>query len=119
MSTDGNPGNWEREERLVRAITRHSSLLWVFAILTFGVGDVVTTAAGLSLGAVESHPLSEIVLTAAGIPGMIAWKALTLAAFVGFAAAVPRQWRVGVPIGVVLWGAVVTTWNLLVVVHVL
>lgn len=119
MSTDGYPGNWEYEERIVQAIARHSSLLWVFAILIFGVGDVVTTAAGLSLGAVESHPLSKLILGVAGVPGMIAWKAITLAAFVGFAALVPREWRVGVPIGVVLWGAVITTWNLLVVAHVL
>ena len=119
MNPESYPRNWEYEERVVRAITRHSSLLWVFAILTFGVGDVVTTVVGLSLGAVESHPLGDLVLGLAGVPGMIAWKAGTFVLFAGFAALTPRQWRVGIPIGVVLWGTVVTTWNLVIVAHVL
>ena len=119
MTGNGYVGDDSHGHRLLRGITRRSSLLWVLAVLTFGVGDVVTTVAGLGLGAVESSPSGELVLRVAGVPGMIAWKAGALVLFAAIAAGAPREWRVGVPLGVVLSGTAVTTWNLLVVAAVL
>lgn len=115
MTGNGYVGDDGHRYRLLRAITRRSSLLWALAVLTFGVGDVVTTVAGLGLGAVESSLLGERVLRVAGVPGMVAWKAGALVLFAAIAARVPREWQVGVPLGVVLSGTAVTAWNLLVV----
>ena len=118
MTREGYVGE-DGRPRLVAAITRRSALLWVLAVLTFGVGDVVTTVAGLGLGAVESSPFGGLVLRVAGVPGMIAWKVGALVLFAAIAAGVPREWQVGVPLGIALSGTAVTTWNLLVVAAVL
>lgn len=115
----GNPHLGDDGHRHLKSIAQRSSLLWVLAVLTFGVGDVVTTVAGLSLGAVESSPFGELVLRVAGVPGMIVLKAGAFLLFAAIAASAPREWQVGVPLGIVLSGTAVTIWNLLVVAAVL
>lgn len=86
--------------------------LWGYAVATYGFGDVVTTAYGMELDAVnEAHPVSDEILGAAGVEGMVATKALVL--FVAYAAykAAPAEHRVGIPIGLALLGTAVVANN--------
>jgi hypothetical protein len=53
------------------------ALLWPVAFLTFVVGDAVTTAVGLRVGAVESSPLAA-ALGRLGPVGLVGVKATVL-----------------------------------------
>lgn len=93
----------------------HSTLV-VAAILLYGIGDVVTTAAGLAIpGVVEANPTVRPLLVAYGVPGLIAFKAAVMGCFFAVASRLPARHRVAVPLGLTLVGAAVTAWNLLVI----
>jgi hypothetical protein len=53
------------------------ALLWLIAFLTLVVGDAVTTAVGLRVGAVESNPLAAVP-GRLGPVGMVGVKAAVL-----------------------------------------
>lgn len=90
--------------------------LWQSAFATWVVGDVVTTAVGLSMsGVVESNPTGREVLSTAGYGGMLAWKLATTGAFVGLQSMIPEEWEKGVPIGLALLGTGVTLNNISVI----
>lgn len=90
--------------------------LVVAAVLLYGVGDVATTAVGLAVpGIVEANPTARPVLVAHGVPGLIAFKAVVMGCFFAVASALPARHRVAVPLGLVLVGAAVTAWNLLII----
>ena len=56
------------------ALDPHTAM-WVAAVVTFGVGDVITTHHGIQMGSVEEgHPLSKAVLDQGGTAGMVAVK---------------------------------------------
>jgi len=89
--------------------------LWTLAVAFFIIGDLLTTSVGLSLGQVtEAGPIVEPIVYRYGLPGMVALKL----AVVGFAylawRLVPDPERVGIPIGLLFVGALVTVWNALV-----
>lgn len=89
---------------------------WVWGVLTFGVGDLVTTGVAIAkYGAVESNPLPAMVLDAWGSSGFVALVALKLVAF-GVCYAVyrsgPPLYRTGVPLGLAVLGTVIVAWNL-------
>lgn len=84
---------------------------WALALLAFVVGDTLTTAVGLSMGLPEAHPAMARVIGAAGLAGVVGVKLAVVAGGAALAAAVPRDWRVGVPVGLALVGVVVTAWN--------
>lgn len=90
--------------------------LWLVAILTFGIGDVVTTSVGLRhQGVHELHPISERILGVAGPAGMVATKLLLfILAYAAYRAS-PRDVRIGIPIGLVLLGSLVVVNNLRVI----
>lgn len=95
----------------VSAIPRHPVGLWVLAIVIFGIGDVVSTTVGLSLGAVELHPVVGSVLSGPALGWLIALKALTLGiCYVLWRLSRP-PYRIGVPIGLTVMGIVVVAWN--------
>lgn len=54
-------------------------LLWGALILTWGVGDLLTTALGLHVGLPEQHPLMIPVIEHAGILGLAVLKVVALA----------------------------------------
>lgn len=85
--------------------------LWYAAVSTFGVGDAATTAAGISVGAVEAHPASEAVLGAAGVVGMVAVKVAVICLLYAAYRAAPEDINVGVPLGLVLIGSTIVGWN--------
>jgi len=90
--------------------------LWVGALLLFGIGDVATTQAGLQLSDVEErHPLSEAVLGMGGSEGMVAVKAGVFAVAWAAYNRSPEEYRMGIPLGLVLLGAFIVANNLLVI----
>jgi hypothetical protein len=90
--------------------------LWVVAVVLYGAGDTVTTLVGLqSDGATEGGPVALYALGQGGIPGFVLLK-------VGFIGACFLVWwvvqtpgRVAIPLALVVVGAVVTGWNLVVI----
>jgi hypothetical protein len=89
--------------------------LWVVAVVLFGVGDLVTTLAGLGLGLAEANALPRHFLRNHGFAGMVALKLLSLGCCRILWRVLPRPHRIGVPLGLALLGAWVSAWNLLVV----
>lgn len=91
------------------------SLLWLIAIVFFGIGDTVTTGIGLSMDAVhEAGPLTSVFLAQYGLVSMVAVKIAVLGSFYILWRLTPRHYRVGVPLGLAILGVVVVWWNLLV-----
>ncbi|MFC6720885.1 hypothetical protein ACFQGT_00365 [Natrialbaceae archaeon GCM10025810] len=86
---------------------------WTLAILTFGIGDLATTLYFLSSGQlVESHPIAASILESTGLWILVPWKAAAIAVFYALYRLAPRQYRIGVPVGLTLIGTMITTWNL-------
>lgn len=98
---------------------RHHVELWLFAFLAFVVGDSVTTAVGLTGGAVERNAVGAWVLSTAGRPGMVALKAGIVIALYGlyyaFDATTPYDVDDEAALFVAGVGVVVTAWNLYVI----
>lgn len=77
------------------------------AILTFGVGDVVTTLYALNQpGVVESNPSTAAILATFGIAGMIATKAIVFGVGAFLYPRTPHPFAIPLSIGV-LGGAIV------------
>lgn len=101
---------------LVATAIDNQPLLWVFAVVLYGIGDTITTLVGLhSDGATEGGPVALYVLGQGGIPGFLLLKT-------GFIGVCFLVWwlvrtpgRVAIPLALVVVGAVVTCWNLVVV----
>jgi len=89
--------------------------LWVLAILLYGVGDTTTTVAGVRSDTVrEIGAVASLALEHGGLGGLLVLK-------VGFCVACVVTWyrletpgRVAIPLALVVTGAGVTGWNLLV-----
>lgn len=90
--------------------------LWLAALATFGVGDLLTTGVGLTHPRiVEAGPVPELVLRQHGFAGLIALKALVFGALFVLWTRLPGPHRVGVPLAIALVGVVVVVWNGLVI----
>lgn len=86
--------------------------LWAFAVLSFGLGDAVTTALGVGAeGLVETGPVATPLLQQFGLVSMVVLKLAVFGA--GYLAwrGLPRPHRVGIPLGLAVVGVVVTAWN--------
>ncbi|ELY68849.1 hypothetical protein [Natrinema versiforme] len=100
------------ERRFVTAV-HWPTVCWALAILTYGIGDAATTVYLVATTPlVEGNPLVAAVIGCLGVWAVVPLKVVALVAFYGLSRVVPPDWRVGVPIGLVLVGGVVTTWNL-------
>lgn len=98
---------------------RSHTELWLVAFLAFVVGDSVTTAVGLSVGAVEGNPVAATVLDAAGLPGMVLLKGAIVLALYGLYLGYDRATATDVTAEAAVLlaglGLVVTTWNVAVI----
>lgn len=98
--------------------TRFSSLstdqlLWGLAIITFGIGDVVTTAVFITAEMNhEGNPLVASALYTYGLWILMPWKIAVFGIFAAIYRLVPSQISVGVPIGLTLVGTALTVWNI-------
>jgi len=102
------------------------STLWAAAVLLWAVADIVISVHGILTGVPELHPLYPIVmglfdpLSQLGAVwhlsvALIAWKGVAVVLLYGLYRIVPRPHRVGVPIGLALWGGGILLWNLVVI----
>lgn len=101
---------------LVATAIDNQPLLWVFAVVLYGIGDTITTLVGLhSDGATEGGPVALYVLGQGGIPGFLLLKTgfISVCFLVWWLVRTPG--RVAIPLALVVVGAVVTCWNLVVV----
>lgn len=86
--------------------------LWILAVVFFGLGDVVTTAVGLSVGhLVEVGPIAAPVIERYGITALVGLKLVAFAVCVAVWRWAPRPSSVGVPLGLATFGILVTGWN--------
>ncbi len=101
---------------MVTSIWRHERLVWLVALVTYGIGDTITTLLGLRVDAVsEAGPVMGPVIEAYGPVGLVFAK---LAMFVAFGAVwrlVRPPGRVAVPLALAIVGVVVTGWNAVVI----
>jgi len=96
----------------IEALSTHSRL-WAIAIATFGVGDLLTTVAFLTAELNhEGNPLAVAAIDHFGLWVLIPWKFAVFAAFVGLYRLAPESTRVGVPLGLALFGSLLTGWNI-------
>ena len=89
---------------------------WVFVLLFFVLGDVVTTSVGLSMtGIAERNVVLRPVVESFGVAGMLLVKGSVVGAGYLVARVLPRHQSVAVPVGFLLVGVTVTGWNLMVI----
>jgi len=101
----------------VAALDERARALWGAALLLFGGADLVTTAVGYPLaGVVEAGPLAAPLVRRHGVAALVALKVATLGTGHLIWRAVPRPQAVGVPLALVVVGALVAAWNAVVVV---
>lgn len=105
------------ESRTVDALRHRQRVLWVLAVCFYGVGDGVTTVAGLrATHAAEVGPLALHALSIGAVPGIALLKTGLLGvAFLAWTA-VESPGRVAIPLSLAVVGVAVTCWNLLVLV---
>lgn len=96
----------------VERLGEHALLVWVVALVFFGVGDLATTAVGLSTGtAKEVSPVVRFLAGRYGVASLVLLKAYAFLACGLLWRVVPGPYDVGVPIGVTVVGVAVTAWN--------
>ncbi|MFW6435745.1 MAG: hypothetical protein ACOCY1_05120 [Halovenus sp.] len=112
MATSADTGDLLPETPTVN----REQLLWVTAVLCFGIGDLVTTSIGIQASHVtETGTLQKPLLQQFGpvsVPG------LKLVVFAGFFACwrlLPRPHSLCVPLALTTVGALVTVWNVIVI----
>lgn len=99
---------------------KHHTGLWFFAFLAFVVGDSLTTAFGLSRGAIEANPFGTTILELGGRPGMVIAKAGIFFALYGLYYAFDRSTSYDFDDEAALFiaglGLLVTGWNIYVII---
>ena len=99
-------------EATVALIEATSLELWVVTVLFFVVGDLFTTAVGLLQGGVaEVGPLVAPLISQHGLAIMLPMKLLAVVACLVLWRATPKPYAVGVPLGLAVFGVLVTGWN--------
>lgn len=87
-------------------------LLWVAAIVLYGVGDAITTGIGLSAtGATEIGPVVAPLVDRHGPATLVGVKAAIFALFYVAWRALWTPARVAVPLALTVVGGAVTAWN--------
>ncbi|APX98743.1 hypothetical protein BB347_18735 (plasmid) [Natronorubrum daqingense] len=87
--------------------------MWIFAVALFGTGDLATTIVFIEIGAgVEGNPIVAPVVESVGTWILVPWKFAAIGVFYLGYRVVPKQIRIGIPIGLTLVGAALTGWNL-------
>lgn len=101
-----------------RELADREGALWLAAVALYGVGDTATTVVGLTSGrGAEAGPIAAGLIEAHGFPGLFVLKVVTFGAFYLLWRLVRTPGRVAIPLALLVVGAFVTTWNLLVLVR--
>jgi hypothetical protein len=117
VDTAPRTGGAEGGERdHIEVLSGRTRLLWALAVGLYGVGDLLTTVVGVSSGrAVEAGPVAAGLVDMYGLGAVFPLKLGSLLAFYVLWRLVPDPHAAGVPLGLVLTGALLTSWNALVV----
>jgi hypothetical protein len=86
--------------------------LWLLALLFFGIGDLLTTAVGLSIGtSTEANPVVAMLVERYGIVVLLPLKVAFLGGFYIAWEQLPLPYPSVVPATLAVLGIVVTVWN--------
>lgn len=98
------------------AVAERQHLLWILAVLLYGIGDTVTTLWGLSTGGVaEAGPVVAPFVESHGRWALAAVKLVVFAGFYLVWRLLRSPGRAAVPAALALVGGVVSAWNLVVI----
>lgn len=101
---------------MVTSIWRHERIVWVVALVAYGIGDTITTLLGLRVDAVsEAGPVMGPVIETYGTVGLVVAKLALLGAFGAVWRIARPPSRVAVPLALAIVGVVVTGWNAVVI----
>jgi hypothetical protein len=104
------------DDRAVPVIGGNHRILWVAAVLLYGVGDTATTFWGLSIGGVaEAGAVAGPLIGAHGPFALVGIKLIVFLAFSLVWQLLRTPGRVAVPFALAVVGGVVTAWNLVVI----
>ena len=96
----------------INLLDEYAIELWAVALVFFVVGDVVTTGIGYRMeGVVEASPLPAMLLAQFGLIALLGLKLLVVGICYLLWVSVPREYAVGIPLGMALLGVVSTGWN--------
>lgn len=96
---------------LIVRLREQEVLLWVLAILFYGVADLVTTVLGLHTGQlIEIGPIAAMVVPY-GLGPLTLLKVLTIGVMIGAWRVIPEPHNLGVPLALIGVGVAVTIWN--------
>ena len=89
-----------------------TTTLWVLAVASYGLGDVLTTVIGLSTGhLVEASPFVIPMIERHGFAALVGLKMLVFSITGAFWWATPYPHSIGVPLGLSIVGVLITGWN--------
>ncbi|MDY6819863.1 MAG: DUF5658 family protein [Halobacteriales archaeon] len=89
--------------------------LWILAFVFFGIGDLVTTHIGLSMEyIIEVGPFIASVIRQHGLPAMLGLKSAAFVVCSGLYLVTPKPHKIGVPLGLAVFGILVTGWNIVI-----
>jgi len=112
MSDVGREGRGGAGADAVELVRSVSAELWAITALFFVAGDALTTFVGLLSGGVaEVGPLVAPLVVEHGLVVMLPMKLLALGVCVLVWRLTPEPHDVGVPLGLAVFGVLVTGWN--------
>ena len=112
MSDVGDGGAGGSGADVAELVQSVSVELWVVTVLFFVVGDVLTTLVGLLRGGVaEVGPLVAPLMGEYGLLVMVPMKLLALLVCLVLWRLAPAPHSSGVPLGLAVFGVLVTGWN--------
>ena len=99
--------------RMRDVFENRDGLLWLTAVLLYGVGDTATTFWGLSVDGVgEAGPVAVFFFETYGLYSFLGVKLAVFAVFYAVWLGVRTPGRTAVPLALVVVGGVVTSWNM-------
>jgi hypothetical protein len=104
--------NWHGFRSRIEGVGDIDHHLWMVALVFFGLGDLVTTAAGLGMAGVsEGSPITAVLIERYGAAVMVLQKLLVFGGSYALWRLMPRPHRLGSPLALAVLGIVVTWWN--------
>jgi hypothetical protein len=98
---------------VIEQLAGRERVLWVAAVVFYGIGDTVTTAVGLrATGAREVGPIAGPILEATGVAGLVGLKSGFVVACAGVWYLANTPGRVAIPLALTVAGGGVTLWNI-------
>ena len=112
MSDAGHEGAHGSGADVAELVHSVSVELWIITVLFFVVGDILTTLVGLLRGGVaEVGPLVAPLMSEYGLLVMVPMKLLALLVCLVLWRLAPAPHSSGVPLGLAVFGVLVTGWN--------